>query len=199
MKTIGRKLTGTALLVLTPLALFYLFVVPALVASSILELNWLTTGFGLFLYAQMWMLTAEYAYESAANLYGFRRKTLFRFLHLFDKDAVIATTRPASRSMTVFLCMLSYALTIYGFAIAYLFISTRDASAFNVGALQLFETIYFSLGTAALAAYGDIVPVSMLARFLSMVEVVIGLIYILFFFSLLSSFLREPSSDSDKA
>ena len=192
MKKKSKVLLTVLLVIFTPLALFYLFVFPALIASGKFEIDLANTLFGLFLYIQMWMLIAEYAYMSAARLYNFRRTYLFPFLQLsnifidFKQDE-----RQFTRFGTVIACLLSYFLSIYGFAIAYLFVSTIDASAFSIGQLNWFTSVYFSLGTATTSAFGDIIPLSTLARSLTMIETIVGLVYALFFFSLLSDFIRS--------
>ena len=61
--------------------------------------------------------------------------------------------------------------------------SAPDSFAFAVGppssrSLEGFNSLYFSITTLATSAYGDIMPVSALARMLAMTESVAGLLYV---------------------
>lgn len=92
--------------------------------------------------------------------------------------------------------MLSYFWTVYGFAIAYTFLSMANTKSFNVGALGIFDATYFSLTTAATVGYGDIVPISAAARSLVMAEIVLDLVYVVFFFSVLASAVRDMGANT---
>jgi hypothetical protein len=160
----------------------YLFVVPALVASHTLSPNRYALVFGVFLYFQLWMLTTEWAYRSAVALYRFHREYLWPLPYVRRH-----TNRMASGFETVFSCLFSYFFTVYGFALAYTFLSSFDPKAFNVGELSIFSGTYFSIATAATVGYGDIVPLSVTARSLVMVEIVVSLLYAVLLFSVLAS------------
>ena len=61
--------------------------------------------------------------------------------------------------------------------------SAPDSFAFTVGppssrSLEGFNSLYFSITTLATSGYGDIVPVSGLARMLAMAESIVGLLYV---------------------
>jgi len=178
---------------LLPFAIFYLFVVPALVANHTIAPSFGSLAFAAFLYIQFWMLTAECACSSAAHLYDFRRKYLWPFLHPIAETQ--RATAPASGFETTIFCILSYLFTIYGFAVAYLFVSRLNPAAFNVGELTLFKAVYFSLVTAATVGYGDITPSSTSTRSLVILEIVASLVYAVFFFSVLASGIRNRGQD----
>jgi hypothetical protein len=130
---------------------------------------------------------------SAAQLYGLKRKIIGSLLlgSIVTKESASVKWKRQWRVASVPLCLLSYAFTIYSFAVAYLYVSHSDPSAFNVKELDLFTAIYFSTVTAATVGYGDILPISWSARLLVMIEIWLSLIYVIFFFSMLSTALRD--------
>lgn len=56
--------------------------------------------------------------------------------------------------------------------------------------LSTFEALYFSLTTIATVGYGDIHPRGTLSRSLVMCEILVGLIYVVFVFSIIAEFVR---------
>jgi voltage-gated potassium channel len=93
-----------------------------------------------------------------------------------------------------FLCF--YAILVIVFAAIYGIIShSWDAHQFRIGteyrALTYFEALYFSVVTLATVGYGDIVPASNLVRALVAVEVIIGVMLILFGVSELLEYAHE--------
>ena len=199
-----RKSVRTVILVValglsSAASVFYLLVVPALVATHTFPPSLFAVLFAAFLFVQLWMLTATYAYDTATGLYGLERRAPWwlppamreRFKKRFRR----------SRSYTVIACFLSFALSVYGFGILYAFISHSDANAFSNGPLDLLTSVYFSLVTITTVGFGDVVPKSTLARIAVMAEIVVGLVYLVFFFGLLAGFLRErpTSSREDKS
>jgi hypothetical protein len=171
-----------------PFAAFYLFVFPALVASETIPLSAASIAFAAFLFAQFWMLTAVLTYSSASQIYGFRTRVLFKFLVPPSTRRQQAEFGPLG---AIVLCVFSYLLTVYGFGIAYAFVSHSDPKAFNAGPLTLFDSVYFSLITAATIGYGDITPVSRAARAFVMAEVLVTLLYAIFLLSMLGGALRD--------
>jgi voltage-gated potassium channel len=187
-----RVVRGVVVAVLTPAALFYLFGVPALLASGTGEPTPTNLAFAGFMFLQFWVLTAEFAFASVASLYGFRRKSLFGFMHygrIFFPDRGI----PQTDLGAVLPCLLSYFFTVYGFGVAYTFISAIDKTAFSCGTLSLFDATYFSLITAATIGYGDIAPVSRISRGVVMAEVVTTFAYAVFLLSVLAGAARDRS------
>jgi voltage-gated potassium channel len=196
MKNISRKKLLKLAWVVIPAAIFYLFVVPALVATEIIppsECGIAFILFAAFLYFQLWMLTAELAYSSAAELYNFRKKELWSFYpkSFEHKDG----KRKTSASGVAIFSGLSYLFTLYGFAIAYTYLSHVDIKAFNIGKLSLFESIYFSVVTAATVGYGDIIPISTSARLLVVAEIFVNLVYVIFIFSVIANGIQNNKSD----
>jgi CBS domain containing-hemolysin-like protein len=72
-----------------------------------------------------------------------------------------------------------------------------NPKSFNVGALSLFEAIYFSITTAATVGFGDIVPTSIAARAVVMFEIVLGLMYAVFFFAVIVGELQRSRASTD--
>ena len=93
---------------------------------------------------------------------------------------------------------LSYLVTCLSFAVIYALIFDRDAHAFNLPAstpgLDLGGAIYFSVITITTTGYGDISPASGLARAAVCWEVLVGLMYQIFVFSLVASLIRKSST-----
>ena len=86
---------------------------------------------------------------------------------------------------------LSYGMTAYLFSVIFKAISNLDKTAFNPAIEELSTAGYFSIVTIATVGYGDIVPVSGWARFMASTEILIGVAYGVFFFSVIAGFLRE--------
>lgn len=65
--------------------------------------------------------------------------------------------------------------------------------------LTILDSLYFSLITVSTVGYGDITPVSTLAKLLVMSEILFGLLYILFIISVfLSVFIKRQSEEKEK-
>ncbi len=89
-----------------------------------------------------------------------------------------------------------YAILVIIFAALYGIISHSSAAhEFRIGAehrsLTYFEALYFSVATLATVGYGDIVPSSNLVRALVALEVIIGVLLILFGVSELLEYANE--------
>jgi voltage-gated potassium channel len=55
--------------------------------------------------------------------------------------------------------------------------------------------VYFSIVTMATVGYGDIVPKTIVAKVLVLTEILLGVGYSIFFFSIISSFMRERPAE----
>lgn len=181
-------LATTLFVVLCVAAFFYLFVFPVLVASQTFPPEVGVLLFAGFLYLQLWMLVMAFTYEATSAIYEFQIKLpkLLRIL-LWHSDKPL----PISRGRIIFLCTISYLLTIYGFAVLYVFLSYNTSGAFSTGKLSIFNAVYFSITTIATVGYGDITPLSVAAKTAVMAEILTGILYVVFLFSLLADFVRR--------
>src|SRR3954466_6681153 len=109
VKTLGATLSLV-------LAAFYLFWLLPKIAANPQEAGPLGNFFFVLIYAQLWMITWGYAMRAAVTFYGLPKP---RFFIRFKFDI-----RKSTRGWTVVALMfLSYALTVYGFGIAYIYLS----------------------------------------------------------------------------
>jgi hypothetical protein len=99
--------------------------------------------------------------------------------------------RQNDRANTIVGGLYSYLLAIFGFALTYIVISANLPGSFNVEKLDVVSSIYFSTSTIATVGFGDIVPLSRIARILVTLEIFTGLFYAVFFFSVAAAFARE--------
>jgi voltage-gated potassium channel Kch len=136
----------------------------------------------------VWVLAGSFALLPAISLYSpeHRPKLNFRFLSFF------AVWNP-SKSQILGYVATSYAITIYLFAVMFLLANKYDAQAFTPTIDGLGTAAYFSIVTIATVGYGDIQPVSSLARLLASAEILFGVTYTVFFFSVIAGFLREQT------
>jgi hypothetical protein len=160
-----------------------------LVAMHVRQVGRLDWFLAILAYLILWTVTAELFYMSAARLYGWRRGYIW-----FKQVNPPPPPPPVSlrtRLEPLAYCFLSYALTLYCFAVAYFFLSETNSGAFN-RPLNVFSAIYFSVETAATVAYGDLYPVTDAARLCVLLQIFSSLAYVIALFSLLSTTLREP-------
>jgi len=168
---------------------FYLFIYTAYTALHIADAPIFGIVFGAFLYLQLWMLVSACAFEAAAELYGLNIRWLRRLLYLFEN-----TDRRPDRFRGIFFGFISYAIAVYGFALAYVAISRAMPNSFSVNRLDLLDGLYFSTITIATVGFGDIVPRTTLPKVATILEVQLGLMYVVFFFSIVASVAKAGPS-----
>lgn len=176
---------------------FYLFVLPPLVATGTMEMSALSIGFAAFMLFQVWMLIAEFAYESASAVFGFKRKRLFTFLdmHRYEKEEV----RSKTGFSVIFTAFLSYLFMIYGYGVVYMFISSISPEAFSIGKLGFVDGVYFSLVNSSTVGFGDITPKSAIAKLVVMSQIIMSMAYIVMLFSSAVSYVRDGASNPNKS
>lgn len=169
---------------------FYLFYIPLVAVDEYDTMSFVDIGFSCYMYLVMWMMIAAWFHDSFVNFYGLKRKTVHEWLL---KPVGVKSRR--KNIYHIFVMILSYAFTLWGFAVAYMFTSHRDLKAFSIGGkLSIIDSLYFSVITAATVGYGDIVPVSKMAKIIVMTQIVVCLAYVVFMFSICSSYLRDVTS-----
>ena len=97
----------------------------------------------------------------------------------------------------------SYAVTCMSFALIYLIIADFNPEAFNLPAhshspMSLGTALYFSVVTITTTGYGDISPASGFARTAACWEIITGLLYQVFVFSLAASQVSTPGPEHDR-
>ena len=98
--------------------------------------------------------------------------------------------------VAVFAFLTFYSVLVILFAALYRILdATATVPNFGVGGrprdISFAESLYFSVVTMATVGYGDITPLSDLARLLAAIQVVVGILLLLFGFSEILSFARD--------
>lgn len=137
----------------------------------------------------LWLLVLVLSFLPAIAIYAPElnsriRATFPRFLAVWNPN----------KFQILYYVALSFGMTAYLFAVIFKAISNFDKLAFNPAIERIGTAGYFSIVTIATVGYGDIVPVSAWARFAACAEILVGLAYGVFFFSVIAGFLREGRS-----
>ena len=137
-----------------------------------------------------------YAITLAINTIRALYKVRIRWAERLVRSVSLFPNRRNTASEIIFSAIASYSLSIYAFGLVYFYIysSKFDPAPFmpptNDG---LFTWIYFSIVTMATVGYGEITPQTDWARAIVSAEIIMGVAYQIFFFSLVASFVRERS------
>ncbi|MBK3569975.1 two pore domain potassium channel family protein [Streptomyces sp. MBT62] len=185
-----------AIWVFTPLALFYLFVVPVWVAgqpqSGIVGL--IAAAFAMFLLLQVWLLAALWAVESLCALYDARPRFLRATLNLLSLGREPEpTVNPVGATVQA---VMSYGLSTYAFTVIYLFVSQRQNGAFGVGKLDTFDAFYYAISTAF--TYSDLQPVTVLGKIVVLMQLSVGFMFALFLFSLVAGSIQSSRAEGTR-
>jgi hypothetical protein len=136
----------------------------------------------------LWSAISQSLFVAASEIYGFSEFTLGRLSIKVKKND---PSKNISKRFSVVLLLLSVALSVHWFAIIYGVISVLEASSFNAGSLSFSSSLYFSFLAMTNSLNGDILPASDTARLLTVIQMISGMFYAVFFFSILASFIRE--------
>lgn len=152
-------------------------------------------------------LNTEAAFLSAMLLISSIVLAVSRSVAVFLVDAALLFDeffqRMSRLAIPAFAFLTFYALLVIAFASVYCIISQYGSVAhFRVGmiarGLGFSEAIHFSIVTISTVGYGDIVPASNLARALASIEVICGVMLLLFGVSELLEYTREHRHDRQK-
>ena len=110
--------------------------------------------------------------------------------------------RVHSREKTLGQFIYLYAATVFTFALLYTILQVySDEPVFHITyeSDSLLDFLYLSIVTVSTLGYGDIIPISSLAKFLVMVQTVIGYLYLSIMLGLMVSWMssrsREPETN----
>jgi len=198
LSAIGDKVAfGLVIAVLVGLFVVFPLSLPALVASNIKSTKPGLIIFSAFIYLVIWFAVLFMLVDSAAYIYDFKRP----FIAARPSRRWFSLGESTVRTKSGFIgtSLLSYALTLHAFAVAYTLVSNRDKYAFNVQRpLSFPQAVYFSVSTAATVGYGDISPLSPTARCIATVEIVMSFLYLVLIFSTISGLARARITWSKK-
>jgi hypothetical protein len=102
----------------------------------------------------------------------------------------ILSQEPLTPAQTVWTALVSYLLTIYAFALVYVSLNASNPSRFH-GLTDLISSVYFSVVTIATVGYGDIIAQGRIARAFVTSEILVGVAYQVFFFSVIAGLIRR--------
>lgn len=119
---------------------------------------------------------------------------IIRYLERDDKGNLKILSR-ASHKLNIKELIEQGLIVVISFASFFYAISVLYPSSFS-SKLTILDSIYFSIITATTVGYGDISPISNLAKLFVMFEILFGMLYILFVVSMfLSVFIKRQSDE----
>lgn len=172
-------------------------------------------GLGIIMFSIVWLMTLLFTVRAVVKLYSLRLEhpgwdKAFRainsafeamqsggyaslFLVEVDVEPLLRPyfLLPISKSGLLRLSVASYFLTIYGYALLYKLIAMNYPDAFSSKPLDLVTAIYFSVVTIATVGYGDVTPLKSATKLLVSTEILAGVAYTVFFFSVLANLIRD--------
>jgi hypothetical protein len=117
------------------------------------------------------------------------------WMFLFRQAASkVSNTESSENDIRLFILLVFQYITIILFYASFYFsLYTSDISNFSVGsqiAGSVFTWLYFSVITIATVGYGDITPVSILAKLVTISEILFGMFFILLFITTILSKIK---------
>jgi voltage-gated potassium channel len=154
----------------------------------------LADAFGTLVSPSAVILTAGVA---AATVVAAGIVPLIRVLHATGQVFAVFVAGMARRLVPVFAFLLVYSLLVVVFACVYSILDEVTTSPnFSVlgaaRAMSFGEALYFSMITLSTIGFGDIVPVSGEARVLVVVQILFGIVLVLFAFAEIASYEPAP-------
>ena len=178
--------------ILTVLALGGLFVVPLTVAANPEGADKFEVISSCFSFSLAIFVGLIWMSDILGFIYGVRRP----YFKGGKAGPWIRLNEPNTSSLRAAILgsLVVFLLTIWGFAVIFLVLSSRDSSAFSKGRINIFSALYFSFLTATTVGCGDPVPISGLARFFAVMEVLFGLFFLSSIFSVIAAGASRFSS-----
>jgi hypothetical protein len=130
------------------------------------------------------------ALDALRGLYGINDKWVdrLRVFSLFEGE-------PSTPGQIAFSALASYGLSIWAFGLTYYYLyDVADPKPFYLQqSASFFTWLYFSVVTMATVGYGEIYASTDWTRAVVCCEILMGVAYQVFFFSIVASFVRESS------
>jgi ion channel len=145
--------------------------------------------FGL-LYAFGWLFVAVLEADALSYMYRLRRP----WISSLGWGITFGESGLRSPSGALTTAIASFALTLYGYSVIYVYVSHLSANAFHPGPLGVVDAAYFTVITAATVGFGDIYPSSATAKLLVVSEVVWSFFYVIVVISTAASAAARPRS-----
>ena len=136
----------------------------------------------------LWSFISQSLLAAASGLYGFDRLRIGRVVIKIKRNR---KAKNRIKVDTVLLLFLSVIALVYSFAILYGLVAVVDRSAFSSDPLSFVSALYFSALAITNSLQDGFLPTSDTARLLTIIEMALGMLYALFFFSYLAAFIRE--------
>jgi voltage-gated potassium channel len=180
------RFTKTQILIFGLVSFFCVLVIPVAVATDLHEVGPVGGIFAALMFIMLWLLICAYTMQAVVKFYNVKVPPWLADISPIQEDM--------EGLLVIIVMLLGYFFTIYAFGVAYIFMSAVDQNAFSSArTLSLIDGMYFSVVTAATVGYGDIVPVSNPARIGVIIEIILSLLYVVFLFSVASSYGRESN------
>jgi hypothetical protein len=189
-RTIGTVLAALAFF---GLLAFLLFAAPMKVALKGATAKPLELLFCGVLYTFGWLLVAALVADAFSYMYSVRRP----WISSSRWGTRFGGSRPRSPSGALATALASFALTLYGYGVIYVYVSHLSANAFHPGPLGVVDAAYFTVITAATVGFGDIYPSSATAKLLVVSEVLWSFLYVIVVISTAASAAAQPRSSRD--
>lgn len=180
----GMVVGGVSVL-LVPAGVFYLLILPPMMAFSDDHRQAWVIIVSLFVYCQIWVLIGSGLSRITHEVYGVPIapvEAYHRWLGHSDR-----LTRQISISELVSSCIVVWLLLIYGFGVLYGYVHMNVENAFAQEELTFLDLVYFSMVTSATIGYGDITPKAPLCKCVVMVQIFVSFLFSLFVVSAVAS------------
>lgn len=199
-KIIQRLITLRRILLntLVVLSLFFILLYPFIIASRYIKVSIVDIIIGSLCFLICLFVCIELMYWTFAQLYRKKRKTLFLTEQAHgDIDKYVPIEDSMSVKEAIAVSIISYLLSIYIFAVAYLFIGNFSANAFIEKEVSFIDTFFLSFTTISVGPSG-LQASSNIIKVLVMIELAIGLVYTVLVFSIITTFISSTNT-TDKS